>query len=315
VTQAANELLAPTDRPFTVECDATDADWLRLRRTGLGASEIAMVLGESPYGSALELYARKTGRQDDDLLADNEAVYWGRKAEPLIIEAYAERTGRGTRRAGKLLRSSVHPWAMCTLDAETWEASNDTRPWPFEVKNVSVFKAGDWVDGPPIHFYYQVQHQLLVTGEEKGTIAALLGGNRMVWADVPRDEVTIRKIVYQGERFWDRVMRRDLPAPDGTESSRRALQALYPQGSGTVVLPGATLEIVDRLEWLKVEQKRLSDERDEIENTLRAGIGGAELGVLTDGRSVSWKLQHRKESVTPASSFRVLRLHQPKEKK
>jgi hypothetical protein len=81
------------------------------------------------------------------------------------------------------------------------------------------------------------------------------------------------------------------------------------------VLPGAALEIVDRLEWLKVEQKRLADERDEIENTLRAGIGAAELGILTDGRSVSWKLQHRKETVMPASSFRVLRLHQPKGKK
>lgn len=299
--------------PCTVECDGDSPDWLELRKTGIGASEIAMVLGESPYGSALELYANKIGRFEKDL-ADNEAVYWGKKAEPLIVEAYAERTGRGTRRANKLLRSTRYPWALCTLDGETWEAANDQDPWPFEAKNVTIFKAGEWADGAPSHFYYQVQQQLLVTGAQKGTIAALLGGNRMVWQDVPRDEVTIRKIVYYGERFWERVQKRDVPHPDGTESTKRALAALYPEGSGTVVLPGNASELVDRLEMLKAQQKILQDERDSIENGLRAALGEAELGVLPDRRSVSWKLQHRKETVIPANSFRVLRIHQPKGK-
>lgn len=309
---AANELIAPSDRPFHVECDTADrADWLRLRGTGIGASEIAAVLGESPWMSAIELYTEKLDRYRRDL-DDVEAVYWGNKLESPIIEAYAERTGRGTRKAGKLLRSSVHPWALCTLDGETWEAANDVEAWPFEVKNTSSFKADEWADGPPPHYYHQVQQQMLVTGAAKATIAALIGGQRMVWADVPRDEIAIRRIVYQGERFWDRVLRRDVPAPDGTESARRALQALYPQGSGTIVLPGTAGAAVDRLEVIKLEQKRLGDERDVIENTLRAALGDAELGVLPDRRSVSWKLQHRKESVMPASSFRVLRLHQPK---
>ncbi len=311
MTDAANELLAPRERPFHVECDATDADWLRLRRTGIGASEIAAVLGESPWSSPLALYAEKTGKYDRDF-SDNEPVYWGQKLEPAIVEAYSERTGRKTRRAGKLLRSSLHPWAMCTLDAETWEAANDVDAWPFEVKNTSSFKADDWENGPPPHYELQVQQQMLVTGARKATIAALIGGQRMVWADVPRDETLIRKIVYHGERFWDRVMRRDVPAPDGSDSARRALSALYPDGAGTVVLPGVARDAADELETLKTQRKQLDKQIELIENTVKAAIGEAEMGFLTDGRSFSWKLQHRRAFTVEASSFRVLRLHQPK---
>lgn len=307
----ANDVLAPRERPFFIECDASDADWLRLRRTGIGASEIAAVLGESPWSSPIALYAEKTGQYERDL-SDVEAVYWGNKLEAPIVEAYAERTGRKTRRAGKLLRSSIHPWAMCTLDAETWEPSNDAEQWPFEVKNTSSFKADDWENGPPQHYYLQIQQQCLVTGASKATIAALIGGQRMVWADVPRDEVTIRKIVYHGERFWDRVMRHDVPAPDGTESAKRALSALYPDGNGMVVLPASARDAADELENLKAQRAQIGKQIDLIESTIKAAIGESETGFLTDGRSFSWKLQHRRAFTTEASSFRVLRLHQPK---
>lgn len=303
------------ERPYEVLCDTAEGreQWLRSRHAGIGASEIAAVLGESPFLSALELYSIKIERYERDL-SEVESVYWGNKLEPTIIEAYSERTGRSTRRAGQLLRSAEHPWALCTLDGETWTgASNDA--WPLEIKNVSGFKGDEWSDGPPPHYYLQVQQQMLVTGAQRATIVALLGGQRMVWADVPRDETTIRKIVYHGERFWQRVLNRDVPAPDGSDGARKALAAIYPEGSGIVVLPATAAEAADEIECLKAERKRIGDKLDLLENTVRAAIGDAEVGVLPDGRSFSFKLQHRSEFTVAASSFRVLRLHQPKKRK
>jgi putative phage-type endonuclease len=303
-----------TENAYEIVCDVNNREeWLAQRDGGIGASEIAAVLGESPFCSALELYATKTGRYRRDF-SDVEPVYWGNKLESPILEAYSERTGRHTRKAGKLLRSTEHPWALCTLDGETWQtAANDA--WPLEIKNVGTFKAGEWVDGPPAHYFLQVQQQMLVTGSEQATIAALIGGQRMVWADVQRDETTIRRIVVQGRNFWERIQARDVPAPDGSEGAKRALAALYPVGSGTVIMSGAALDVADRLEALKAERKRIADEIEIIENTVRAALGDAETGALTDGRSFSWKLQSRKECVMPASTFRVLRLHQPKNRK
>jgi putative phage-type endonuclease len=303
--------------PYEVVCDTSvEQNWLDARMRGIGASEIAIVLGEAPttWGSPLSLYAQKIDKYERDL-SDVEAVYWGRKLESPILEAYWERTGRRTEKESLLLRSTEHPWMLCTLDGRTWEPANDGARWPLEIKNVSAFKAEEWVDGPPPHYYLQIQQQMAVTGEPKATIAALLGGQRMVWADVPRDEDTIRKIVYHGSRFWDRVQRRDMPAPDGTEGSRRALQALYPEGHGITVLPYAAIEAADELERLKSDLRALEKRKDEIENTLRAALGDSEVGMLTDGRSFSWKLQTRRECVMPATSFRVLRLHHSKGRK
>ena len=51
------------------------------------------------------------GAGKDDL-RDIEAVQWGHKLEPVIIEAYQERTDRPVRRDGRLLRSRQYPWAL-----------------------------------------------------------------------------------------------------------------------------------------------------------------------------------------------------------
>jgi putative phage-type endonuclease len=302
------------DAPYEVICDTSDRDaWLDKRVDGIGASEISLVLGEAPeaWGSALSLYAQKIGAYERDL-SDVEAVFWGNQLEGPIIAAYAERTGRRTRKEGFLLRSKLYPWALCTLDGRTWEAENENSAWPLEVKNVSGFKAGEWVDGPPSYYYYQVQQQMLVTGEQRATVAALLGGQRMVWADVHRDDLAIRRIINQGAAFWDRVQRRDLPTPDGSEGTRKALGALYPQGSGVVVLPHSAIDAADELTRIRDDIASLTKRKDTIENTVRAALGGADSGVMTDGRSWSWKQQTRRATTVAESTFRVLRLHQAK---
>ncbi len=293
--------------PYEVICDVSGRDaWLAERAQGIGASEIAAVLGESPWQSPVELYAEKIGSYSRDL-SDSEPVFWGLRLEASIIEAYAERTRRHTRKAGLLLRSIEHPWALCTLDGETW--TDGAEPWPFEVKNVSSFKGDEWVDGPPEHYRLQVMQQMLVTGAQKATIAALLGGQRMVWCDVHRDDITIRRIIHHGSRFWERVQRRDMPNPDGSEGTRKALQALYPDGKGTVALPATALDAADELELVREKLRDLEARKGTIENTVRAALGDAEMGILPDGRHFSWKLQHRKAATIAASSFRVLRLH------
>ncbi|HXQ78540.1 MAG TPA: YqaJ viral recombinase family protein, partial [Gemmatimonadaceae bacterium] len=138
---------------YEVVCDTSvEQNWLDARMQGVGASEIALVLGEAPesWGSVLSLYARKIGKYERDL-SEIEAVYWGKKLEGAILSAYWERTGRRTEKESLLLRSTEHPWMLCTLDGRTWEPENDRVRWPLEIKNVSAFKADEWENGPPPH--------------------------------------------------------------------------------------------------------------------------------------------------------------------
>jgi putative phage-type endonuclease len=306
------------DGAFTTLGSSRDRErWLQLRQSGIGASEIAAVLGESPWLSAIELYAQKIG-QAPAREEEPEWIYWGNRLEPAIVAGYQDRTGRPVEHQSALLRSSAHPWAMCTLDALTTDG-RDGDPWPLEIKNVGVTKAHEWEDGPPRHYALQLQHQLLVTGAPRATAAALIGGQRLVWCDVERDEIEIRRIIHAGRIFWTECVEKGIcPKPDGSDSAKRALGALYrdtPTPESFVHLPGTLIDADTELCEMKKTARVLHDRIAALENEIKAHIATAEHGVLPNGTVYSWREQSRAEHVVKASKFRVLRRHAPRAEK
>lgn len=74
--------------------------WLRKKRSHkerYGASEVAAVLGQSPYSTPWEVWARKTGRVDAPSLDDVPAVEAGIELEPSILTWYGKRLERSIR--------------------------------------------------------------------------------------------------------------------------------------------------------------------------------------------------------------------------
>lgn len=295
------------DRPFEMICRASDADWHSERTHGIGASEAACLIGENPWKSTIQLYAEKVGALPPPDLSDNEAVFWGTRLESVVRDVYGERTRRYIDEGGILLRSTVYPWALATLDG--WTSDSELGPyWPLEVKTTGAARGDDWLDGPPRHYVVQVHWQMLVTGAPKATVACLIGGQRLVWADVERDEMLIRKLVRAGEDFWRRVQEHDAPAPDGTQSAAKTLGALYPDHQDEIViLGGDLLDVADELELLKGSVKKCESRKVELENQIKAALGPALRGVLPDGRAFEWATEDRAEYTVKASKRRVLR--------
>lgn len=306
--------------PYEVLGSSHDrARWLQLRRSGVGASESAGLLNESPWLSAAEVYATKVvpDYNGDPELEDAEHIFWGNRLEPAIVLGYQDRTGRPVEHQGLLLRSRECPEALCTLDALTTDGRPGA-PWPLEIKNIGVQKAAEWEQGPPRHYQLQLQHQMLVTGAPRATAAALIGGQRLVWCDVERDEIEIRRIRRVLRIFWTECVEAGVcPKPDGSESSRRALGALYksPDPDSMVQLGARFLELDHELTEMKLSIKALEKRRAQIENELKAAIGNAGYGVLPDATTYSWKEQTRAEHTVPASTFRVLRRHASQQEK
>lgn len=89
--------------------------WLSRRRSVVGASELAIVLGLKP--SILELYWRKTSEMPDE--GPREAMAWGIRLEDDIAEAYCERTGRTIEHTQRFGVHPNHPFMGATLDAIT----------------------------------------------------------------------------------------------------------------------------------------------------------------------------------------------------
>ena len=281
--------------PFYSDTGARSDDratWLRARRTGIGASEIAAVLGESRWGDAGTVYARKVALADDAESA--EWLEWGLRLEPVILEAYssARYAGRRSRRDGRLLRSRAHPWAVCTLDAWTEITLEDDDP--LELKTDRWGR--EWSDGPPREYLLQLQHQMLVTGARHASIAVLIGGSKLAWCDAARDEQEIARIVRAGERFWRMVEAREMPET----SDHDALAAVFAEEErGRVVeLSGA--------DWIARDARRCEAaavastaerERKDIDAEIKRAMGRAELARLDDGTEYRWTTQRDRRRV------------------
>ena len=135
------------------------AAWHDHRRAHRNASEAATVLGVSPWQTAYQLWQIKTGRAVPE--PPNSAMAWGTRMEPQARAAYEERTG-----------FVMEPLVL--VDGE-YSASLDGLTLDgkllLEVKCPAKGKASAlWqavaAGEIPLHYQYQLQHQLLVSRAE-----------------------------------------------------------------------------------------------------------------------------------------------------
>jgi putative phage-type endonuclease len=308
--QAMSQLpLIPSDEASTVEEHGTEAEWLAVRRSAIGASEAPMLLGVSPFKGPMELFAEKLEVLERD--AETDAMRWGKILEGPLAEHYAAETGRRLHDPGRytLRRSRAVPFMVATLDREIVLAGDQPVPAPLEIKTTAGYRFEDWDDEPPVHVLVQVQHQLAVTGWAWASVAVLLGGRTFRWYDVARHDAFIAKLCEAELEFFAHLRTRTMPRVDGSAGTKAALRALYPKEiSGLVVnLPGEAsdwdTQRLEAIAALKVAEAA----KDQAENKLRAALGEAEVGVLPNGVTYSYKASERKGYVVQPTIVRTLR--------
>lgn len=272
--------------------------WLELRRTMVTASDVAAIMGEDEYKSAVEVFVEKVTPPKDERLDITDPRFWGQRLEQPILEAFADFYDWDYQPGGRLLRSRKHPLIGATLDGEI----DRTRTGAWEIgegKTTRISRDWDEESGQlPKRFLIQTQTQLLVTLAPGALELALLQGSRPLQIPLDPAEALFPIIVEHVEWFMDLVARAEPPPPDASRSARRALEQLYPEQAGAcVALPPKAVEwsreYVGLVEWAKAVQRR----KDEIANLLRSSIGTATHGLLPEEvngkRAWSWKSDSR----------------------
>ena len=270
------------------------AEWLRARRRGLGGSDAAAILGLDPYTSALEVYADKVTDFEPDE-SQHEAARWGRIFERPILNEYGKRREAELVGGGELLRSRRHPFLLVTLDDVQLAPDGPDSPGIVDCKTTRM--GWRYADELPAEVQVQLQVYMMVTGTVWGTCVWLPFPERVLqWIDVFPNEAFQEVLLAKLAEFWERVQRRDPPPPDHTESTRKALQRLYPNDSGKVVqVPGPeAIALLDARADCQLHIKAAEKRKAEIDNQLRATIEGETFATLDDGRY--WSLRHRAES-------------------
>lgn len=305
---------------FAVEVYKSRDEWLAARRSGIGASDAAAILGANPWRAPLAVWAEKTGR----LKADDRtrAKEWGLRLEALIRDAYLEEKARAPLLDSKmpfgsgpdrwvLYRSLEHPFLHATPDcflAPVLERDGQG-PGALEIKNVGERMADDWRDGAPIYYRVQLQQQMFVCALGWGALAALVGGQRLVSHDEAANPEFYAAMLERLAAFWWCVEHDAAPAPDGSESSKETLAAIYPKETpGLVVdLPGEAIAW-DEEESEAARQMALWKDRHEAARArIKGAIGKAEAGRLPGGYVWRWKEVERAGYEVKEARYRELR--------
>jgi putative phage-type endonuclease len=284
------------------------AAWLEWRAHHIGGSEVAAILGENPYLSAFELWARKTGEIPTPEV-DSEAALWGKILEAPIAEEYARRTGRKLVDPGPFTvrQHRTLPFVGVTLDREILDEQRG--PGVFEAKTTNFFAGKSWREGAPIMPQIQLHHGLAVTGWTWGSVVCLVAGQTLEHVDLERNEDMVDMIEDRCAWFWDLVERKEPPPIDASESTERAIKALHPKDSGArIMLPADAAIWARELEAAKQAAKAAEEMKRAADNKLRAAIGGASFGDLPDGTGgFSLLTTERAGYTVESTTYRTLR--------
>ena len=265
------------------------AEWLQVRRSGIGGSDAAAALGLSPWKSALELWQEKTYGLSQPR-QENEAMIFGKLMEPVITKEFIRRTGLTVKPMRSMLQAEQWPWMLADLDGLIEDPKRGTGV--FEVKTASAFKQDEWgEDRCPDAYMLQLAHYLAVTGLSYAVICVLIGGNKMQWATVDRDDELITSLVQLEKRFWQHVLTQSPPPVDGSTACAEMLSRKYPSSSNAapLILPAeADGWIADYLQ-AKAEEDAAVERKRLAENRIKEVMKNHEKAMSPGGCQTTWK--------------------------
>lgn len=176
-------------------------EWKEMRRSKIGASDAAAILGICPYRSPYMLWEEKVlGKEQEQ----NSGMARGTAMESRARECFEKVTGIPV-----LAKVVFHPefeWMMASLDGVNFEGNTIVE---LKCPNKEVHALAEKGILPP-HYMAQVQHQLAVTGAAKGFYFSY-NGDRGALVEVFPDEKFITKMIKEEEKFFKLMTDKEPP--------------------------------------------------------------------------------------------------------
>lgn len=263
-------------------------EWLHERTKGVGSSDIAAIVGASPYAGPIDVWLSKTGRGAAGI--ETRPMRLGTKLEPIILSEFVEETGHEARLNRRLFVHATQPLVRATPDAFLLDG-----PAGVELKAPGLRMSGhwgrSWSDEYPEDYLAQVAWQMAATDRDEWFLAALLGGQDFRVFHIRRDRDLEAGLIEAAERFWrDYVVPDVCPPLDASEAARRYVESRFPAPIKQL-RPATDEEIVLVSELAEIRSNIIALEDAEAAAITRLceRIGDAE-GIQIKGQAkVSWK--------------------------
>lgn len=316
-----------TDYAETIDVEYRTDEWYAARREGVSASEIAAVVGLSPWTSRFDLWWLK--RDGTNSQAENNYMRRGRRYEALVLEDFAEEHPEYYVAPSATCRNLERPWQVSTPDGLAYEFADEmlsVRPLipaaiteghePIAVIEAKTGQRNEWgepgTDDIPVQYRCQVLWQMDTLGLSVAYLPVLFGDQYAEYV-VEYDETDVRILREAAEQFLADVRSGSAPPVDGTVATARRLKKLHPSiVEGTVEVRPAVIaqyQAAKRLRDAAEARMRLA------ENRVRAALGDHNIACVDGQKVASRSVYDVKPRVQEVKGYTVNRLNFNKPKR
>lgn len=265
-------------------------EWLQNRSKGIGASEAGTVLGLNPWETPYQLWRRKKGI--DPPKVENFAMVAGHLLEDAVAQFFKRESHC------HIIKASTDDYTITNTDTPYLRVSPDRTFWRTGAthneasKSILECKTTQMqidADDLPKHWFCQLQMNLGVGEYKDGALAWLTAGREFGYRDIDFDPEFFGWMRDEITKFWlDYIVGNQEP-PAYSAQDVLLKSPLHVAGK-EVTATKEILEQIARLKELKVQNKKLETEQDEIEDNLKLFFGDAESIVSDSGKTLAtWK--------------------------
>jgi putative phage-type endonuclease len=271
---------------FSGSDEEVNAAWLAERQNGVGGSDVAAIMGLSPWKAPYTLWAEKTGRVQAEDISGKEAVAMGTELESDVVEMYKRRNPQARVRVVNAIAQSIkRPWARASVDGLT--SDPELGVGVLEIKTGGSEKA--WENGVPLYYQTQVAHYLSVTGYAFADVAALIGDHGLHYHQIRimRDEEDIAAVESAVDTFWLDCVQGD-KVPLAVAADAKAVTEVGSPGNDEL-MPSVSRDLADRIRDYVVAQEEARAAKakaDDLATGIKAALGQYK-GCVTDTNKVT----------------------------
>jgi len=273
------------------------AEFVAQRRCYLGGTDLAGLIGVSPWATPLSVYLDKTAPEQAKS-KDSLPMRRGLFNEAFIASEFERaRPGTVTYHPKPVVRTDWGFPAGASIDRFICDEAHPRTPVAvLECKTAFGFQsAQQWdehAEDLPDSYYTQCQWYLAVTGLKWCYGAADTGKDALVIVPIKAVPAVQAELIEAGLRFWtDHVLAGIPPEPTGTDSDHDALQRMWPE---TVPEPPVYIEdplaegILSDYLAHKFKAKEHEAQADLAQQRLQSIMGEHEQAVV-GGWKLTWK--------------------------
>lgn len=309
ITVQAGAVFAPAAGPTVLGWfEPGTPDWHAARANGIGGSEIAAVLGLSPYESRFSLWHRKKGLITP--VEESPQMYWGKKHEPTICEEFALQHPEAGVVPAPTYAAAERLWQIANPDRLlVGQEPGATRPTALLEAKTARDDEGwgeEGTDQIPVWYRAQCVWYLDVLQVQHCYVAVLIAGSEYREYVVDYDPADAERMRNAAAEFMRTLAADERPPIDGHSATYQAIREL-PDGLDDIDVEIPTL-LRDRFHAAQDAAWAAEDELTACKGELLDAIGSGRRAVCERERVATRTVRDgRTYQLLPARTRRTAR--------